>query len=145
MWLVYKTTCFWMAMHYLLFKLVCTSPLAHVREVIKLACAVLSKPIMRVFMHAYAACHDRLEAILCCHVCLCDWRSVESWFQTSLWSGQHIYCIAGKFGGELDLAVWWSILQPPIKIRKNFLLAYMYIRMVIPYRTANLNLPIFLQ
>ena len=23
------------------------------------------------------------------------------------------YNIAGKFGGELNLAVWWSILQPP--------------------------------
>ena len=24
-----------------------------------------------------------------------------------------LYRIAGKFGGELNLAVWWSILQPP--------------------------------
>ena len=24
-----------------------------------------------------------------------------------------MYRIAGKFGGELNLAVWWSILQPP--------------------------------
>ena len=23
------------------------------------------------------------------------------------------YCIAGKFGGKLNFAVWWSILQPP--------------------------------
>ncbi len=37
--------------------------------------------------------------------------------------------MAGKFGGELNLAVWRSILQPP-----NFLLTY--IRMAIPYRTA---------
>ena len=24
-----------------------------------------------------------------------------------------VYRIAGKFGGELNLAVWWSILQLP--------------------------------
>ena len=23
------------------------------------------------------------------------------------------YCVAGKFGGELNLTVWQSILQPP--------------------------------
>ena len=34
---------------------------------------------------------------------------------------KHIYRIAKKFGGELHLAVWWSILQPP-----NFLLAYIH-------------------
>ena len=39
------------------------------------------------------------------------------------------YRIAGKFGRELNLAVWRSILQLP-----NFLLAY--IRMEIPYQTA---------
>ena len=49
--------------------------------------------------------------------------------------------IAGKFGGELNLAVWQSTfatakLNPPV----YFLLAYVYIRMVIPY---HLNPPIF--
>ena len=33
-----------------------------------------------------------------------------------------IYHIAGKFSRELNLAVWRSILQPPIKICQNFLL-----------------------
>ena len=47
-----------------------------------------------------------------------------------------IYRIAGKCGGELNLAVWRSILQlhAKFKIRQNFLLAY--IRMAIPYRNA---------
>ena len=44
-----------------------------------------------------------------------------------------IYRIAGKFGGEFGLAVCLSNRQ--IKIYHNFLLTY--IRMAIPYRTAN--------
>ena len=44
-----------------------------------------------------------------------------------------LYRIAGKFGGELNLTVWQSMLQPP---NQNFLLAY--IRMAILYRTAKI-------
>ena len=51
-----------------------------------------------------------------------------------------IYRIAGKFGGELNLAVWRYGLacnrQIKIKIRQNFILAYNIIRMAIPYQTA---------
>ena len=43
------------------------------------------------------------------------------------------YRIAGKFGGELNLAVLYYYTRQ-IKIRQIFLLAY--IRMAIPYRTA---------
>ena len=42
------------------------------------------------------------------------------------------YRIAGKFGGELNLAV--RAYNRQIKVRQYFLHAYM--RMVIPYRTA---------
>ena len=26
---------------------------------------------------------------------------------------KEVYCITGKFGGELNFAIWWSISQPP--------------------------------
>ena len=54
---------------------------------------------------------------------------------------QITYCIAGKFGGELNLAVWQSMLQlPDLKSGK---ISYSYIIcMVILYRTAKF---IFLQ
>ena len=45
------------------------------------------------------------------------------------------YCIAGKFGGELNLAVWRSALATvKLKFRQYFLLAYVH--MAIPYRAA---------
>ena len=43
-----------------------------------------------------------------------------------------LYRIAGKFGRELNLAVWRFALQP----LNYFILAY--IRMAIPYRTTNI-------
>ena len=45
-----------------------------------------------------------------------------------------VYRIAGKFGGELNWRFGGLYYNRQIKIRQNFLLAY--IRMAIPYRTA---------
>ena len=47
--------------------------------------------------------------------------------------------IAGKFGGELNLVVWWYAIQPPNKIRQN-LFCGMHVRMAIPYHTMVKNI-----
>ena len=52
---------------------------------------------------------------------------------------EHVYCITGKFGGELKLAVWW-IDQPTTKLKPAKISSVrIYIRMTIPYRTAKLK------
>ena len=47
-----------------------------------------------------------------------------------------MYRIAGKFGGELNLAVWRSILQPPNLKSAKISYSHIYIHMAIPYRTT---------
>ena len=77
--------------------------------------------------------------ILYCTGWQAEWLICSVYFSKN--SLHILYCIAGKFGGELNLAVWRTsvcLCNRQIKICQYFLLAYTLscIHMAIPYWTA---------
>ena len=67
-------------------------------------------------------------------IILCAIRSQIVRLSLELYDTQCTYHIAGKFGGELNLAVWWSA-RATAKL-KSAKISYSHICMAIPYWTA---------
>ena len=55
-----------------------------------------------------------------------------------------VYCIAGKFGGELNLAVWQSTFATAKLKSANISYLHIYVWQFLT-KPPNLNMPIFFQ